>query len=274
MPEVIVATLNLRNRQDRWLARRHLIVAELLDTQPDLISLQEIYRPIGQARWLRNQINSRISGSSSKPYQLIQKRRQHPVRGYFEGLGILSKLPVLSTDSLNLGYGGRIALRVNVELPTHETLDFVAVHLHHVAEDREARLVQAMKLSGWLNKKSPAPLQIIAGDFNEIPTGLAIKHMRQMYRSAFVEFRGYDPIATYPTALISRSDGWTGCLDYVFISGEEAGVNDARIFCNKAAAHDPTLYPSDHVGLLTKIGVGSANWVELGEAVELPVSDS
>jgi len=260
MPEVVVATLNLRNRQDRWLARRHLIVAELLDTQPDLLSLQEIYRPIGQARWLRNQVNSRISGSSSTPYRLIQKRRQHPIRGYFEGIGILSKLPVLSSDTLNLGYGGRIALRINVELPTRETLDFVAIHLHQPADDREARLEQAMQLSGWLNDYSPVPLQVIAGDFNEIPSGLAIQHMKQLYRSVFVESQGYDPIATYPTALTSRTDGWSGCLDYIFISGAVGEVRDARIFCKKASADDPTLYPSDHVGLLTELEVGSAVW--------------
>ena len=50
MGSIKVATLNLQNRQNRWLDRRELIVAELLETQPDLLSLQEVYRPIGQAR--------------------------------------------------------------------------------------------------------------------------------------------------------------------------------------------------------------------------------
>ena len=48
MTEIKVATLNLRSRHDRWLRRRELIVSELLDAQPDLLSVQEIYRPIGR----------------------------------------------------------------------------------------------------------------------------------------------------------------------------------------------------------------------------------
>lgn len=260
MSEITVATLNLRNRQDRWLARRELIVAEFIDTQPDLISLQEIYRPIGQGRWLRNQINSRISGTSSRPYKLIQKRRLHPIQGYFEGIGILCKLPVLSHDALNLGYGGRPALRVNVELPSRESLDFVAVHLHNVAEDQEARLEQVMQLNGWLSEPSLAPLHVIAGDFNEIPSGPAIQYMKQTYRSVFVEARGYDPIATFPTALVARSDGWSGCLDYIFVSRSVGQVLDARLICRKPSVDDPKLYPSDHVGLLSTLEVGSESW--------------
>ena len=255
MKTVTVATLNLRNRHDRWLRRRSLVVAQLLDAQPDLISLQEIYRPIGQGRWIRNQINSRLSGNTSEPYRLVQKRRHHPISGYFEGIGILSKLPVLSHDAVSLGYGGRVALRANVELPSRETLDFVAVHLHHVAEDHEARLEQVMRLWGWLNEGNPAPLQVIAGDFNELPDGPAVQQMKQTYRSAFVESRGYDPIATFPTALSPQPDGWAGCLDYIFVSKAIKRVVEAKIICNKASPDDATLYPSDHVGLLATLSV-------------------
>lgn len=255
MPQISVATLNLHNRRDRWLERRNLIVAELVDTQPDLVSLQEINRPIGQGRWLRNQINSRLSGKSGHPYRLIQKRKQHVIHGYFEGIGVLSKLPILSHDALSLGFGGRVALRVNVELSSRESLDFVATHLHHVAEEPEARVDQVMRLIGWLGERNPVPLQVIAGDFNEIPTGPAIQQMRQRYRSAFCEVHGYDPIATYPTVLVSRQDGWAGCLDYVFVSRAVDQVLSARLFCNRSSPQDPTLYPSDHVGLISSLGI-------------------
>jgi endonuclease/exonuclease/phosphatase family metal-dependent hydrolase len=274
MPEISVATLNLLNRQNRWLARRELIVAEFIDTQPDLISLQEIYLPIGQARWLKNQINSRLSGRSDGPYQLFQKRRQHPIRGFMEGIGILSRLPVLSHDAIDLGYGGRIALRVNVELETKETLDFVAVHLHHMAQDREARLEQVMLVTGWLNDKNSVPLQVIAGDFNEVPAGLAIEFMKQSYRSVFVEYQGYDPIATFPTALVQRSDGWSGCLDYIFISKSVNQVLGAQIFCRKPSPNDPTLYASDHVGLLAYLKVDSSDWQAFNVDSKFPVIDA
>jgi endonuclease/exonuclease/phosphatase family metal-dependent hydrolase len=256
MSEIKVATLNLHSRHDRWLRRRDLIVAEILDTQPDLLSLQEIYRPIGQARWLRNQVNVRLSGSPSRPYRLLQQPLKHFARRWFEAIGILTRLPVVSADDVGLAYGGRVALRANVELPSRETMDFVAVHLHHVAEDREARVEQVMQLSGWLQSHNPVPFQVVAGDFNEVPSGPAITLMRQSYRSVFAEIRGYDPLATFPTALVERADDWSGCLDYIFISNAVARVVDAKVFCRRAAADDPRLYPSDHVGLLATLALG------------------
>lgn len=254
MPRITVATLNLRNRRDRWPERRQLVVNELIEARPDLLSIQEIFLPIGQGRWLRNQVNSRISGTSKEPYRLIQKRKQHLIQGYYEGIGILSRIEVLSHDAISLGYGGRVALRVTVELPGGEPLEFVALHLHHIAEEREAREEQVLRLVSWLKNRNPSPLQVIAGDFNEVPDGPAMRLMRQSYRSTFVEYRGYDPIATFPTAL-SANVNWSGCLDYIFISSAFASVIDVSLFCKKPDPSDPTLYPSDHVGLLATIEI-------------------
>ncbi|MCB9423287.1 MAG: endonuclease/exonuclease/phosphatase family protein [Ardenticatenaceae bacterium] len=248
-----VATINLRNRADRWLQRRHLLVAQLVDAAPDLISLQEISMPIGQGRWLRNQINVRLASSAQRPYRLIQRRKHHLTQGYYEGIGILTRLPVVYYDSLPLGYGGRVALRVNVELSSRQTVDFIAVHLHHIAHDKQARLEQVMKMTGWLNVRRSVPYQIIAGDFNEVPTGLAVEQMRQGYRSAFAELYGREPLATFPTALLQPLVDWSGCLDYIFLSPAVGPVRAARIFCDKPDEADDTLYPSDHVGLIAEI---------------------
>ncbi len=254
MAQITVATLNLRNRRDRWLDRRQLVVSELIEKRPDLLSLQELFLPIGQGRWLRNQVNSRITGSSKDPYRLVQKRRRHLVQGYYEGIGIMSRLPLLSHDGVSLGYGGRVALRVSVELPGGKPLDFVAVHLHHIAEEREAREEQVLRLVSWLKDRNPSPLQVVAGDFNEVPDGPAMRLMRQSYRSAFVERRGYDPIATFPTALLPDVN-WSGCLDYIFVSAAIAKVLEVSLFCNRPSSADPTLYPSDHVGLLATLEI-------------------
>jgi endonuclease/exonuclease/phosphatase family metal-dependent hydrolase len=239
------------------LKRRELVVAQLLDAAPDLISLQEVYRPIGQAAWRKNQINGRLGTTAAgRPYQIVQKRRHHYWKGYFDGLAILSRLPILSHDAISLGYQGRVALRANIELPTRETLDFVAVHLHHRARDREARVEQVMRLTGWLNEQNPVPLRIIAGDFNEVPQGAAVQQMKQGYRSTFEELWGHEPAATFPTALAEREDDWAGCLDYIFISPAVEKVLKVQIFCKKPAADDPNLYPSDHVGLLVTLETG------------------
>lgn len=254
MHRITVATLNLRNRQDRWPARRHLIVSQLLDEAPDLIGLQEIFLPLGQGRWLRDQINTRLSGSAASPYRLIRRRRHHLIHGYFEGVGILAKLPVISHDSLALGHGGRVALRLNVALSSGQTLDFVTTHLHQVAHARQARQEQVLALMGWLQDVGRVRLQVIAGDFNEIPDGPAIAQMKQAYRSAYESAHDHEPLATFPTALVESQDGWSGCLDYIFISSG-LQVQEARLCCHRAALEDDTLYPSDHVGLLAKLEI-------------------
>jgi endonuclease/exonuclease/phosphatase family metal-dependent hydrolase len=250
---ISVATLNLRNHADRWPERRELVVNQIVAESPELISLQEISMPISQGHWLRRRINARLTGSSRRPYQLVQKRKHHPIHGYFEAVGILSRLPILSHDWIGLGYGGRVAVRANVELPTGLTLDFVAVHLHHRASDRQARQEQVVKLVGWLNNGNRIPWQIVAGDFNETPDGPAIATMKQVYRSAYEDVYGREPLATFPTALVPSPDAWAGCLDYIFLSRAIHTPATVSLFCHRPAGDDDTLYPSDHVGLLARL---------------------
>lgn len=252
MAALTVATLNLRGRHDRWSDRRHLMVAQLLDIQPDLLSLQEISVPIGQGKWLRNQLNARLAAEGQRPYALIQRHKAHWLYGRQEAIGILTRLPVRYHDSIDLGYGGCVALRANIELPDRHALDFVATHLHHVARDIEAREEQVMKLMGWLATSRHVPLQVVAGDFNEVPQGLATRRMRQGFRSAYADRHGYEPLATFPTMLRGVHD-WSGCLDYIFLSPSVGKVTAANIFMDKPAVDDDTLYPSDHVGLIATI---------------------
>ncbi len=246
-----VATLNLRNRMDRWYERRELIVAEILTKQPDILALQEISMPIGQGRWLRNQVNLRLTGKSGRPYRLIQRRKRHLVEGYKEGIGFLTKLPVVAQSTVGLGYRGRVALRITIELPTGQLVDVVCTHFHHGQDNIEARHEQAMQLIGWLTEdNNRVPYQILAGDFNDVPGSLAIKALKQAYRSAYEIKHGHEPLATFPTALVPNPGLIGVCLDYLFVSPAFQDVVQAEIFARHAAAGDDTLYPSDHVGLL------------------------
>lgn len=251
---VRTATINLHGRSDRWLRRRPFLVAQLLEAHPDLIGLQELDFSIRQGIWLRKQLNMRLSGNEKEPYQLVQSRSRRLLRRVSTGVGVLSRLPVLYHESLPLGEGGWVALRVHVELPSHKTMDFVSVRLLDVPYEQEARLEQAMRLVGWLHSYKRVPIQVIAGDFNEGPQGLAMAYFKQSFRSAYEVRRAYEPPATFPTAL--RRDVLPArCLDYILISTAVQRVIDARIICNEHAPEDNTLYPSDHVGLLSLLEV-------------------
>lgn len=165
----------------------------------------------------------------------------------------MTRLPIIKSDWLALGDGGRVALRANVALPDEQTLDFVSVKLHDAPEAREARLEQVMRLTGWLNERARVPAQVVAGDFGEARPGPAVAHMKQAYRSAYAAAHGRDPVATYPTALVPPEGKQSGCFDYIFLSRAAGRVEWADIFCDRHAGDDATLYPSDHVGLLTAV---------------------
>jgi endonuclease/exonuclease/phosphatase (EEP) superfamily protein YafD len=177
------------------------------------------------------------------------------ISGYFEGIAVLSKLPVVSADHLALGNGGYLALRVNVELPTRETLDYVTLQLDTDMNRKEARLEQVLKLQGWLHGQDMTQAHIIAGDFSDTPRGLAIQQMKQVYRSTFEEVRGADPIATYPTALLSSRHETSRCIDYIFSSPRAGKAVGAKFFCHRPSIRDPKLYPSNHVGLVSEISL-------------------
>jgi endonuclease/exonuclease/phosphatase family metal-dependent hydrolase len=260
MDQLKIATINLHSRADRWRERRHLLVNQIYDAEPDLISLQEVNFPIRQGQWLRNQINVRLEQTGKQPYRLILCRKRHLIEGYYEGVGILTKLPVRYKDNLNLGNGGYVALRINVELPSHQTMDFVALQLHPGEHEEEIRRDQVLRLAGWINGRGRVPLQIIAGDFSEVPQGLAISRMKQGYKSAFELVYGREPLATFPTTLNFLPDDQSSlesgfmakCLDYIFVSAP-IRVETISLFCNDSTAENDFLYPSDHVGLLATI---------------------
>ena len=52
------------------------------------------------------------------------------------------------------------------------------------------------------------------------------------------------------------TDGDPGCLDYIWLQGPlHASV--CRLAFDRPAAEDPTLYPTDHLGLVARVVVGS-----------------
>jgi len=255
-----VATINLRGRTNRWLARRHLLVGQMVDARPDIVGLQEISLSISQGSWLTRQVNYRLAGDSRRPYRIIQTRHQK-LTHMFEGIGIMTRLPIIYYDAIPLGYGGQVAIRANIELPAgaagsrRQSLDFVSVRLHHGRDYGQTRLEQVMNLVGRLNEKRRVPLQVIAGDFNEGPDGLGASFMNQSYRSVYAEAHGWEPLATYPTGLLQPQPIPAQCLDYVFVSPAVGQVTSAAIFADEAAVDDDTLFASDHVGLLVGLEV-------------------
>ena len=245
--ELHVATLNLRNIADRWPERIPLLLADMAALQPDLIGLQECVFAVQQDRLLGAAGEGRYAS-----------RRGWAGRPEY-GNAILGREPLRLDpgDRLELG-NNRSALRVPVTLPSGLRFDFVVTHLHHLVPDAALRAEQTSKLTRWLADIT-WPL-VVVGDFNAEPTEAAYAAMLEAgFRSAHTEANGAEPAVTWPSGIKAPGidvDGEPGCLDYIWVRGAIT-VDSCRLAFDRPAIDDPTLYPSDHLGLSARIRLGA-----------------
>lgn len=258
-----VVTINLltdRDSSTRWQERRHLLVEGLAQLRPDLIALQEVLLPENTAQWLADQL-----GGFTVHLALKTGRA-----GEREAIALLSRWPVETHVTLDLLTQSRVAQRVTVNV-TGQRAVLVNGHLYWWVGDRPERARQVQRLLSWL---SELPLElpvIICGDFNATPEQASFQPMYQHYRSAHRVHHGREPEYTAPTPLVhpqpflkrlamkvlsmsaNRTTApWRGTLDYIFVSWD-VRVVDCRVALHQPSPHDPTLYASDHFGLLADL---------------------
>ena len=245
--ELLVATLNLRNIADRWPERIPLLLADMAALQPDLIGLQECVFAVQQDRILGAAGDGRY-----------ESRRGWAGRPEY-GNAVLGKAPLHLGEGERQDLGrNRSALRVPLALSSGGSLHFVVTHLHHLVPDEAVRKEQAIQLVEWL-RPDASPL-VVVGDFNAEPVEPAYRVMQEAgFRSAFVEANGSEPAFTWPSGIQAPgmdADGEPGCLDYIWLRGDIA-VQSCALAFDRPAVDDPTLYPSDHLGLQARIRIGA-----------------
>lgn len=248
MDRLLVATMNILNLADRWDERLPLLLADMAALQPDLLGLNEVVFPMQQ---------DRILGAAGEG-------RYETVRGWAGrpeyGNSILVKVPLMAGDAdrLELGHN-RSAIRIRVVLPGGARLVYAAVHLHHLPADHELRAAQVDQMLPWLDASPEHEAMIVVGDFNAGPGEPAAQGMRAAgFASAFATANGTDPAVTWPSGLIAPAmdtNGNPDCLDYIWTRGAVV-VEDARLVFDRPAVGDPTLYPSDHLGIAAHVALG------------------
>lgn len=248
MVTVRVATLNLRNLADRWDERLPLLLADMAALQPDVIGLQEVVYPLQQDRLLGAAGAGRyeaVRGWAGRPEYGNSMLIRQPLRGVEDGRA-------------DLGHD-RAAHRVRIDLGGGAGLLFAVTHLHHLVPDDAVRDEQAAGVLAWLDGAEAATATILVGDFNATPDEPAYARLRAAgFRSAYLEANGAEPEVTWPSGLQAPAmdtDGDPGCLDYVWLRGHARAI-DARLVFDRPAVGDPTLYPSDHLGVLATVEVG------------------
>ena len=250
MAQLTVATLNIRNIADRWSERLPLLLADMAALQPDLMGLQEVVFAAQQDRVL--------GAAGEGRYESFRAWAGRPEYGN----AVLLKEPLqsLASERLDLDHR-RSAMLVRVGLADGEHLRFVGTHLHHEVPDEAIRDEQAAALTSWLAgpEGTEGEATVVVGDFNAEPVEPAYQRMVAAgYRSAAVEANGSEPAVTWPSGIQAPGmdeDGDPGCLDYIWVRGP-ISVQACRVVFDRPAVGDPTLYPSDHFGLIATISVG------------------
>jgi len=249
-----VATLNLRNIADRWDERLPLLLADMAALQPDLLGLQECVYALQQDRV--------IGAAGAAHYRSIRGWAGRPEYGN----ALLVREPVATdgVERLDLGRN-RSAVRARLALGGGGSVLVVVTHLHHVPADEGVRDEQAAAVLAWLDGADGADgadtpdATIVVGDFNAEPDEPTYRRMTAArFRSAHVEANGAEPAVTWPSGIQAPgmdTDGDPGCLDYIWVRGAVA-VESCRVVFDRPAVDDPTLYPSDHVGLSARLVVG------------------
>lgn len=245
MPELEIATLNIRNIADRWGERLPLLLADMAALQPDLLGLQECVFAVQQDRL--------IGAAGPAEYAVRRAAAARPEYGN----SLLVRAPLAGGDAERLELGlGRSALRVRVEVGASAALTMVVTHLHHIPADEAARADQTATLIDWL-AATDGPLAVV-GDFNAEPDEPTYRAMVDAgFRSAFAEANGAEPAVTWPSGIQAPGmdvDGDPGCLDYIWLRGP-LRARAARLVFDRPAADDPTLYPSDHIGIVATVEI-------------------
>jgi endonuclease/exonuclease/phosphatase family metal-dependent hydrolase len=248
MDRLHVATLNIRNLADRWAERQGLIYADMAALQPDLLGLQEVVYVLQQDRL--------IGAAGEGTYSAARGWAGRPEYG--NGLLLRAPLTGPAYERLDMGLG-RSALRVRVELPGGAAVVMAVTHLHHPPDAAKERDEQAEALLAWLDGSPAADATILVGDFNAAPAEPAYARMAGSgFRSSFLEANDHEPTYTWPSGIQAEgmdTDGEPACLDYIWVRGE-VRVVDCRLAWDRPAVDDPTLYPSDHLGLAAHLEIG------------------
>ena len=262
-----LVTFNLLNKKpSRWHERRRLIVRELRALQPDVIALQEVSLPHNNAQWLADQLGGYKVYTAPKAGAL----------GAREGVATLSRLPVEARWTINLQAQSRVAQVLRLRLGDQPLIVVNGHFLFHVY-DHIKRTQQVRQVLGWLRTSANGCPTIACGDFNATPEMRTIQTMKAAFRSAYELVHGREPEYTCPTPLVYRFNAvrkglstlgsllanrqprpWRGTLDYIFVD-RHFRVLSCDLVLNAPAEDDPTLYPSDHVGLCATLALEPAD---------------
>jgi endonuclease/exonuclease/phosphatase family metal-dependent hydrolase len=254
MPDLTAVTLNLFGHEGQWYRRAPLVVRQLLALDPDLVALQEVSLAIDQSNWLTTWLNAERGSELYRTYFIPYQGGIGGAPAAPNAIAVITRHPVTEMESLTYVPDAHVAQYVRLELGDGQGIDVYNATLYGGATREAGRLrgEQAERLLSWIDAHDYAGRpRLLLGDFNAVPGSRAIAAIKQRFRSAHEAATGQEPATTWPTPLAGPQD-LSGTLDYIFVSPEIAVLEARRVF-DEPATGDPSLYPSDHWGLMARL---------------------
>lgn len=263
MPSVM--TLNLANYDDHpdWSKRLQIIVTTILTEDPDVIAVQEVRfdpsQPTTQSSYqsmaeqIVYQLNQAAGGTYagvnivSQPLMFYPDSSLHypsppPDKQLWEGLAILSRLPVLETGSIFLSRTGGDANLRGTQFATVDAGGTAFTVLNtHFALDQTNRESNARQTLSYLDGLSGP--RLLVGDLNAVPGDPALAiltggGLTDLWAQLEPDQNGY----TWPSNDPSRR------IDYCW--GDASVASAATTIALVATQPVNGIYASDHFGLL------------------------
>jgi endonuclease/exonuclease/phosphatase family metal-dependent hydrolase len=260
MQNLSIVTINTWKCDGDYFNRLLLMAEELKAISPDIVACQECFQ-------LQDGVANTLGYLAEHlgMHHLFLPGRNKP--RYFEGksqdslsgLGILSRFPLTELPSVMLPLTSeddeRKLQQAMVTLPNGENVLFTNLHLTHISDAGNTRLLQIEKLSSLINQNLTNPNHFICGDFNatslsiEIKTLFASSNISNLYE----EGDGVKPCISLAPAYY---DFEPVCVDFIFAqvfpNATKHKVLKSSIVLNQYSEAFKT-YPSDHFGIFVEI---------------------
>lgn len=265
MGSIRVVTINLWNDAGDAGRRMEVLVPQLVALQPQVVGLQEVKQAGGQGQRQAEQI-ARALGADFRFAAADPDSPGGPV-----GNAVVSRLPILSTDVLELPTGRpgdhRNALRCDLETP-HGRLPFISTHLSWELDAAPVREQQAVLVDEWAKRHPGALPAVMVGDFNCTPDSLVHQFLtgrasllgrgtywRDAYQRRHPRSDGFTWSARNP--YVVRNVERNRRIDFIFVGPMRdhgpGAILHARVVLDLPNADE--VYPSDHFGVFAEVAL-------------------
>lgn len=238
---VSVLTMNLQNPMLPGKADERLeLVADFIRTrEPDFVTLQEVTERRGQT-------NRAAALREKTGYQMVWTPT-HRAGGYQEGMAILSRYPIISSERHELPKVETFGLnRALLGVRAHHPAGDVDVFVTHLAAFTTSSLQarQATDILHWMRQTRPGMPKFLGGDMNAEPDAPAMRVLRTELTDSWPQSLHGGDGATYPASNPKRR------IDALYYrDGSAVAVDSVR--CEVVLGEEVNgLRTSDHRGVL------------------------